>query len=119
MSMTLTPSSGPMATFAPGAVALLFAPLFSGLVTARRRQDQGREAYGRMRELQYPRRPGERRDPYAVKLQLEDGANGSLQQQATVVMGPGVRRDDERRELASCLLRGLQHRDVIGDRRAA
>jgi hypothetical protein len=48
-----------------------------------------------MRELQYPRRPGERRDPYSEELQLEDGADVPIEQQASGVMGPGVRRDDE------------------------
>src|SRR5208283_4924824 len=47
MSMTLTPSSGPMVSFAPGARRLDRA--LHGLVTAARGQDQGHRGYGHMR----------------------------------------------------------------------
>src|SRR5437899_12080076 len=108
MSMTLTPSRGPMVLFAPD--ARLYA-ILSGHVTAGHWEDQGQPAY----EIQ--RRPGERRDPYSVKLQLVGRGDASAKQQAPGVMGPGVRRDDMR-EIPR-LLRGLQQRDVIRDRRTA
>src|SRR6266851_5074585 len=49
MSMTLTPSSGPMISFAPDARSFERAMIFRGLVTSARPEDQGRQAYGRMR----------------------------------------------------------------------
>src|SRR6266568_7458381 len=68
MSTTLMPSSGPMVTLAPDADGAFARAAF--LVTAGRPEDQGRQAYGRMRECQHRRRPGERRDPYAVPYRL-------------------------------------------------
>ena len=46
----------------------------SGHVTAGRRQDQGRLAYGRLRVLHGRRRPGEGRDPYGEESPFRDGA---------------------------------------------
>src|SRR5216684_1819123 len=70
MSTTLMPSSGPMVTLAPDAHGAFARAAFPDLVTAGRPEDQGRQAYGRMRECQHRRRPGERRDPYAVPCRL-------------------------------------------------
>src|SRR3989442_8924136 len=84
MSMTLTPSRGPMVLFAPD--ARLYA-ILSGHVTAGHWEDQGQPAYGRMRRLQNQRRPGERRDPYSVKLQLIGRGDASAKQQAPGVDG--------------------------------
>src|SRR6266852_9828595 len=95
MSMTLTPSSGPMVWSAPDARSFDGA-IIPGLVTSARPEDQGQQAYGRMREGHTPRRAGERRDPYSATLQFAVGANDPAKQQAPVVMGPGVRRDDVR-----------------------
>ena len=44
----------------------------------------------------FPSRPGERRDPYSAAYRFERCGRGLLQQLTSVVMGPGVRRDDER-----------------------
>src|SRR5947208_2250318 len=111
MSMTLTPSRGPMVLFAPD--ARLYA-ILSGHVTAGHWEDQGQPAYGRMRRLQIQRRP-ERRDPYSVKLQLIGRGDASAKQQAPGVVAPGVRRNDMR-EIPR-LLRRLQNRDVVCHRR--
>src|SRR6266481_724687 len=43
-----------------------------------------------------PRRPGERRDPYAVSSRFSADTRDLSQQRTSVVMGPGVRLDDER-----------------------
>src|ERR1700681_925507 len=67
--------------------------IFSSLVTAARREDQGCQAYGRMREGQYRRRPGEPRDPYSVKLQLKTGADAG---HTTNAGGYGSRRSPGR-----------------------
>src|SRR5947208_15135594 len=91
MSMTLTPSRGPMVLFAPD--ARLYA-IRSGHVTAGHWEDQGQPAYGRMRRLPNPRRPGERLYPYSAKLHLIGSGDASAKQQTPGDMGPGVRRDD-------------------------
>jgi hypothetical protein len=42
-------------------------------------------------------RPGERRDPYSLSVQIEKEAFNHLSRVSkSVVMGPGVRRDDDR-----------------------
>src|SRR4051794_2403857 len=115
MSMTLMPSSGPMAWLAPGSASMFAAILFSGLVTAARREDQGREAYGRTR---HARRLCESRDPINYRCPRCRRRTARLQPISRGVWAPafaGATTD----ESAARLLRGLQHRDVIRHRRAA
>jgi hypothetical protein len=52
----------------------------------------------RRRGIQHFRRPGERRDPYAVPYRQGHLVRYLSQQSAPVAMGPGVRRDDSWRD---------------------
>jgi len=70
MSTTLMPSSGPMVWFAPDADGAFARAAFPDLVTAGRPEDQGHPAYGRMRERQHRRGPGERGCEYIPDLIL-------------------------------------------------
>src|SRR3954468_1792595 len=114
--MTLMPSSGPIAWLAPGCASMFAAILFSGLVTAARREDQGREAYGRMR---HARRPCESRHQSTTGVRVAGHRRTArLQPISRGVWAPafaGATTD----ESAARLLRGLQHRDVIRHRRPA
>ena len=69
----------------------------------RLRQAEGDVRCGRDRaqgdRLVFSRRPGERRDPYAAAPRLGTVVDGLLSNNLTaVVMGPGVRRDDARKQ---------------------
>ena len=51
------------------------------------------------------RRPGERRNPYAAAPSIEAVALAVFLHRTPVVMGPGVRRDDESLRFAACPIR--------------
>src|SRR5258708_21142327 len=60
--------------------------------------------------IQPKRRPGERRDPYAVSRVLRDAVRRLSRNNTDLWLGPGVRRDDERARLAPLHLPNIQNR---------
>src|SRR5258706_9909203 len=112
MSMTLTPSSGPMVSFAPDPRAVSSTAPFLGPSNGRA---EARSRLPRIWAYAHHVVPALSRDPYSQELQLKNGADTPAQQQTPVIMGPCVRRDD-RIQAYGRLLRGLQQRDVIRDR---